>query len=484
MNAKSVQTESISRRQFLRTGATAAGTWAGIQILTQPNRVFGANDRIRVAVVGVRSRGWNHVEGYLKIPGVELAALCDVDANVLQNRMKQLEQKKVPLPATYEDYRKLLEDKTIDAVSIATPNHWHSLQGIWACQAGKDAYVEKPMSHRWFEGKQLVAAAKKYHRVVMHGSQSRCSPALKEAMEHLRKGVIGEVYMARGLCFKRRRSIGRAPEEPVPPGVNYELWTGPAPLRPFTKNRFHYNWHWFWDYGDGDFGNQGIHELDIARWGLGVTYPTRVAAIGAKVMFDDDQETPNVLNVAFEFTMPDGKKKLLVFEVRHWLTNHEAGIGTKLFGETDIPAVVGAVTEAGQVGSAAKDKKDQKKSPPWGNVIGNLFYGSNGYMAINGYTTYKTWIGEFHEPGPEGKKAGDEFAHFIECVRARKTEGLDAPIEEGHISCTLLHLGNISYRLGRSLTFDPVQQVVVGDEEANRMLKGEYRAPYVVPETV
>lgn len=478
MEHEFAESGGVSRRGFLRTAATAS-TWAGIQVVTQPHRVFGANERIRVAVIGVRGRGWHHIEAYRKLPGVEVAALCDVDSNEMAKRLSQLE-KMGDKPASFVDMRKLLEDKSIDAVSIATPNHWHSLQGIWACQAGKDAYVEKPMSHRWFEGRQLVAAAKKYGRIVMHGSQSRCSPTLKELVQKMREGLIGELYMARGLCFKRRKSIGKAPPEPVPPGVDYDLWTGPAPMKPFTKNRFHYNWHWIWDTGDGDFGNQGVHQLDIARWGLGVTYPTRVAAIGAKVMFDDDQETPNVLNVAYEFTLADGKKRLLVFEVRHWLTNHEAGIGTRLFGEDDIPGVVGAIAAAGQPADAKKEKKE----PPWTNVIGNLFYGSDGYVAVNGYTSYKSWLGENHEPGPEKRQGGDSFASFIACVRSRKTEEIDAPIEEGHISCTLLHLGNISYRLGRVLNFDPVQQVVIGDDEANRMLKGEYRAPYTVPETV
>ncbi len=478
MNGEHSHSAAVSRRRFLQTTATA---WAGIQIVANPQRVFGANERVRVAVVGIRGRGGDHILGYQKLPNVEVAAICDVDQNEIAKRLKQFKDRNQKEPMAFEDLRKLLERPDIDAISIATPNHWHSLQGIWACQAGKDAYVEKPMSHRWFEGKQLVEAARKYKRIVMHGSQARCSPALREMVAKLREGLIGEVYMARGLCFKRRKSIGKTPPSEVPKGVNYDLWTGPAPLKPFTQNRFHYNWHWFWDYGDGDFGNQGVHELDIARWGLGVTYPTRVTALGAKVMFDDDQETPNVLNVAYEFTMPDGKKRLLIFEVRHWLTNHEAGIGTRLFGEDDIPAVVGAVQAAG---GAKAGEGEKKKVAPWTNVIGNLFYGSEGYVAVNGYTAYKSWLGELHEPGPEGRQGGDAFANFIACVRSRKTEDIEAPIEEGHISCTLLHLGNISYRLGRSLNYDPEKQVVIGDDEANRMLKGEYRAPYTVPEQV
>jgi hypothetical protein len=397
---------------------------------------------------------------------------------------------KVPKPATFVDIRKLLEDKSIDAVSIATPNHWHSLMGIWACQAGKDVYVEKPLSHRWFESFQLVEAAKKYDRVVQHGTNSRGSAAVREAVQKMRDGVLGEVYMARGLCYKRRKSIGKEPEAPVPAGVDYDLWTGPAPMKPFTKNRFHYNWHWIWDTGDGDFGNQGIHELDVARWGLGVGYPTKVAAIGGHVMFDDDQETPNFLNVSYQFDMPDGKRRILVFEVRHWLTNHEAGIGTSLFGEEDVPVALGAVAAApAPTPAPAPGKKDEEAAPKKKgqgarNVIGNLFYGSEGYLAVNGYTSYKSWLGDGLEPGPEGNKGGNTWENFIACVRSRKQEDLNAPVEEGHISCTLLHLGNVAYRLGRTLTFDPAKQTVVGDDEANKMLRGTYREPFVVPEKV
>ena len=204
-------------------------------------------------------------------------------------------------------------------------------------------------------------------------------------------------------------------------------------------------------------------------------YPTKVSAVGAHVMFDDDQETPNILNVSYQFDMPDGKKRVLVFEVRHWLTNHEAGIGTSLFGEDEVPVALGNV----QAGAAQK-KADRGAR----NVIGNLFYGSEGYLAVDGYTSYKSWLGEGLEPGPEGKKGGNTWANFIECVRSRKKDDLNAPVEEGHISCTLLHLGNVAYRLGRTLTFDPDKQTVVGDEEANRMLRGTYREPYVVPESV
>src|SRR5215467_8141363 len=249
------------RNFFLTTAAAAAAT----------NTVFGSpNDTVRIATIGLRGRGKDHIKEITGQPNVELMALCDVDKGVLDDRAAALETQTGKKPQIFTDYRKVLEDKSIDAISIATPNHWHTLMTIQACQAGKDVYVEKPCSHNIFEARQIVAAARKYNRMVQQGSQSRSSVALKEAVQKMREGELGDVYMARGLCFKWRDTINRTPVEPVPPGVNYDLWLGPAPKREFTKNHFHYNWHWFWDFGNGDKGNQGIHEVDIARWGLGV----------------------------------------------------------------------------------------------------------------------------------------------------------------------------------------------------------------------
>jgi predicted dehydrogenase len=385
---------------------------------------------------------------------VEIAALCDVDENVLNKRLGEVESSGKKRPAAFTDVRKLLEDKSIDAISIATPNHWHSLIGIWACQAGKDVYCEKPCSHNIFEGRQLVAAAQKYNRIVQHGTNSRSGVAVREAVDKMRAGVIGDVYMARGLCFKWRDTIGHTPEEAVPAGVHYDLWTGPAPLHPFTRNRFHYNWHWNWDYGNGDIGNQGIHEMDIARWGLGVKFPTRVSGMGGHFMFDDDQQTPNTLSSMFEFE-EGGKKKFLVFEVRHWMSNHEAGIGERPAGK----------------------KKDS-------NTVGNIFYGSKGYLAIDGYGQYKTWLGKDQEPGPSRAEDGNNWANFIEAVRSRKQSDLNAPIEEGYMSTVLVHLANISYRVGRTLEFDAATLSCKGDPEATAMFTRKYREPFVVPEKV
>jgi predicted dehydrogenase len=381
---------------------------------------------------------------------VEIAAICDIDESVLDKRIQEVAGSKGKAPARYIDIRKMLEDKSIDCVSIATPNHSHTLQTIWSLQAGKHVYVEKPCSHNIFESRQIVAAARKYNKLVQHGTNSRSTEGLREAMQKLREGVIGDVYMARGLCFKWRDTIGRAPVEEPPKGVHYDLWLGPAPKHPFTKNRFHYNWHWFWDYGNGDFGNQGIHELDICRWGLGVKLPVKVSAMGGHFMFDDDQETPNTMVVTYEF-QEGGKKQLMVFEVRHWITNHEAGIG--------------------------EEKGSRKNS----NTVGNIFYGSKGYMAIDGYTKYYTFLGRDQQPGPAKQAGGSNWQNFIDAVRAGKRDMLNAEIEEGAASCTLMHLGNIAYRLGRTLYIDPATGMVKNDPEANKMFTRDYRAPFVVP---
>ncbi|HZT38905.1 MAG TPA: Gfo/Idh/MocA family oxidoreductase [Bryobacteraceae bacterium] len=434
----------MNRRYFLLGSMAAAGA-------SRSGALASPNDTVRVACIGVHGQGRTHISRYAEMRNVEIAALCDVDESVLNSRLDMVEKLGKKRPAGFTDVRKLLEDKSIDAISIATPNHHHTLQTIWACQAGKDVYVEKPCSHDMFEARQIVAAAKKYNRVVQHGTNCRSNIA-REAVQKMREGLIGDIYMARGLCFKWRDTIGRATPEPVPAGVHYDLWLGPAPEHAFTKNRFHYNWHWFWDYGNGDIGNQGIHQLDAARWGLGVTYPTRVSAIGGHFMFDDDQETPNTMTAEFEFD-EGGKKKMLVFEVRHWITNHEAGIG-----------------EGG-------------RSP---NTVGAIFYGSKGYLALwdEDHGRYESYLGKEQAPGPSGQDKGNNWANFIAAVRSRKHEDLNAPIEEGAISTTLVHLANISYRLGRSLKFDAASYSCPGDEEANAMFRRTCRAPFVVPEKV
>jgi len=469
--------DDLKRRDFLSSGTGGIAALAAIGALTRPERVLGANNRVRVAICGLHGRGNDHLENYAKIQNVEIAALCDIDASVLSQRLSQMDKMGLPKPATYVDVRKLLEDKSIDAISIATPNHWHSLMAIWACQAGKDVYVEKPCSHNLWEGKQLVRASQRYNRIVQHGTQIRSATAAREMVQKMKDGLIGETYMARGLCYKWRDTIGRAAVQPVPAGVDYDLWTGPAPVHAFTKNRFHYNWHWNWTYGNGDLGNQGVHQVDLARWGMGLGFPNKVSAIGGHFMFDDDQETPNDLNCAFEFDLPDGKRRMITFEVRHWITNHEAEIGTQSLGTPEPKRSTGQAKLGPLAGSH--------------NTVGNIFYGSKGYLSTGDEdaVTYVAWLGrnQDQQPPVHGGAEKAHFQNFIDCVVSRNKADLKAPIEEGHISCGLVHLANASYRLGRTLNFNPETQRVIGDEEADRLLRdGDrgYRQPFVVPEEV
>ncbi len=473
----------INRRDVLKSGAAAAAL-TGITFITKPERVFGANDRVRIATCGVHGRGKNHITSFSKNPNSTIAAIVDPDDNVAANCQKWMEGQNFPKAEAFRDVRKVLADKNIDAISIAAPNHWHSLLAIWALQAGKDVYCEKPVSHNHWEGWQVVQASRKYDKqIIVHGSQSRAAVAINEAVDNMRSGLIGEVYMARGLCFKWRDTILKKGPSPVPAGVDYDLWTGPAPMKPFTENRFHYNWHWIWDTGNGDIGNQGIHELDKARWGLGVDYPVKVSAIGGHFMFDDDQETPNTLTASFEFEK-DGKKKMLVFEVRHWLTNNEVSA----VGEQE--AYVGANGEVSDAKRpprpAATDKSGAPRGPRQHDTIANEYYGSKGYLAITNYNAYKSYLGPSHEPGPEKhvEDGDNNFKNFVEVVRSRKHEDIKAPIEEGHKSCTLIHLANASYRLGRTINFDPATQKVKGDSEAQALLNGSYRKGYEVPAKV
>ena len=428
----------VSRRTFLEQGSAIAV--AGHLLGARPGWA-GANDRIRVAVIGINGRGQDHIEGFHSLPGVEVVTLCDIDEQVLAERSRTFEER-YGRPVRKEiDLRRVLDDRAVDAVSIATPNHWHSLAAIWACQAGKDVYVEKPGSHNLFEGRRMVEAARKYGRIVQHGVQLRSSPAVREAVALLRRGVIGDVYMARGLCFRWRGSIGRKPAEPVPPHIHYDLWLGPAQERPFSRNLVHYNWHWHWDFGNGDLGNQGVHQTDMCLWGLGIdTLPRQIRATGGKFLWDDDKETPELLSCLY--TYPD-QRKMIQFEVRPWCTNDEAGAG-----------------------------------------VGNIFYGRDGFLVIDGYSRYATFLGEKKEPGPRGEAEGDHFANFIEAVRARDASLVNGPVETAHLASALAHLGNISYRLGRKLEFDPEAERFVADTEADAMLSRDYRPPYVVPDRV
>ena len=341
--------KKFTRRDILK--ATVPSSLAMMAIPTIiPSTAFGANDRMRVAVIGINGRGKDHISGFMKQDNVEVATLCDVDNVVLQAGAKAFEEKYKKKVQTEQDLRKVYEDKTIDAVSIATPNHWHALAAIWACQAGKDVYVEKPACHNLFEGRKLIEAATKYNRIVQHGVQLRSSVAMQEAIKHLRDGLIGKVYMARGTVYKWRPDIGNLGKSPVPDGLNWDLWQGPAQVRDFSKNYVHYNWHWFWDYGNGDIGNQGIHETDLCMWGLDVGLPETITSAGGKYLWNDCKETPEVLTSTYNYPK---EGKVIQFEVRPWMTNKEDGV-----------------------------------------EVGNIFYGDKGYMVINGYSDYKTFLGK------------------------------------------------------------------------------------------
>ena len=453
-----------SRRKFIRNAATGAffaavtpGALKAEMIEAPtiiPSSAKGANDRINAAVLGVNGRGKSHIKSFMAQDNVQVTILCDPDMNVLKKRQDDFKKEYNKDVALEQDLRRVMDDKDIDVVSIASPNHWHALSVIWACQAGKDVYVEKPGSHNIWEGRKMVEAAQKYDRVVQHGVQLRSSPAVNEAINLMRDGYIGRVYMARGLVFRWRPSIGNKGFEPVPDGLDYDLWTGPAPKRPFTRNLVHYNWHWHWDYGNGDVGNQGIHETDLCMWGLDVGFPTQITSMGGKYLWDDAKEVPEVLTSIYNY--PE-EGKIIQFEVRPWATNTEEGV-----------------------------------------TVGNIFYGEKGILVVDGYNKYKTYLGRDREPGKSGDDGGvvatgidrgaggttGHFANFIDAVRKRDRSLLNGPVETAHLSSGLAHLGNIAYRLNRVLTFDPDAERFVNDQDADKMLSRNYRPPYILPEVV
>ncbi|MDZ4858813.1 MAG: Gfo/Idh/MocA family oxidoreductase [Candidatus Hydrogenedentes bacterium] len=425
----------VSRRQFMgRSGAAMiAGTMAS-------SSVWGANERVSMAVIGFGGRGGEHIDNWCSHPNSELVALCDVDQKILDQGVADVSKKTNAKVKGFKDMRELFDDKSIDGVSIATPNHWHTLSAIWAMEAGKDVYVEKPCSHNVWEGRQLVNAAKKYNKIIQHGTQIRSSESIREAMQKLQEGIIGEVYMARGLCYKRRASIDKKPRGAAPENLDWSMWQGPAQEREYSPNVVPYNWHWTYDFGNSDLGNQGVHQMDIARWALNVKMPSKVTGMGGKYLWDDDKETPNFITTSFHYPDAGEMGKQLVFEVRPWISNDEGGAN-----------------------------------------IGVLIYGKEGYMVIPSYSKYETFLGEKKEPGPSGDKGGDHWANFLEAVTTRDASILNAPIEDGHYSSALCHLGLLSSRLGRSFDFDPATEQIIGDDEANGMLTRKYREPFVVP---
>ena len=446
-----------SRRTFFSfaTAAVAAST----------TRLRGADDKVNVAVIGLGGRGQAHMSEYGKLPGARIVAVCDVNQAALERGQAKVKRETGEEPKGYKDMRQVFDDKNVQAVSMPLPNHWHALATIWACQAGKDVYIEKPACHNSFEGAKMVEAARKYGRMVQIGSQSRSMPHKIKAMDLLHQGFIGKVYLAKGLCYKWRPSIGHKANEPVPPGLDWDKFLGPAPMRPYNELRFRYNWHWFWDTGNGDIGNQGIHEMDIARWGLGKPgLPKGVVSTGGKMVFDDDQETPNTQIATFDYGDAE-----LMFEVRGLSTGGEGGLGDR-----------------------------------GGNVIGDLFYGSEGWMAVDGagFQVYKLPKKSGGDGAPTGagraskaEKVMDEkhdgqgdtgphMENFLAAVRSRKHEDLHADVAIGVMSANLVHLANASYRVGHSLKYDEAAHQFINDAAANQYLTRKYRAPYIVPDKV
>jgi predicted dehydrogenase len=413
-----------TRRQFLRTTALAA-TAAALSPRSWA-QAAGANGDVRVAVIGLNGRGREHLRQLRAVPGVRVAALCDVDTAVLERTAEALAKDGLA-PLKFTDVRELLASPEIDAVTVATPNHWHALAGIWACQAGKDVYLEKPVSHNIWEGRQLVAAAKKYHRVVGAGVQIRSGAGLQEAVAWIRAGGLGRVKVARGFCYKRRKSIGLTTgPTPPPASVNYDLWLGPAPGQPPHRARFHYDWHWFNPYGNGDVGNQGIHQMDVARWFLGDPgLPRHTLSIGGRLGYIDDGETPNT-----QIVIHDYQPAPMIFEVRGLPATYDPHEGQ-----------VGAAG-AEAAGAPAKTM-DQYRGVSVGNVIecegGSLV--TTNYFTATAHDRDGKVVREF-------SGTDRHMQNFIDVVRSRKTEDLYGPIEQGHLSSALCHLGGISHALG------------------------------------
>jgi predicted dehydrogenase len=416
----------VDRRTFLFSGAALASRAS-----------VSANDRVAVGVIGVRGRGGALTAELSALPDVDIPYVCDVDARVFVRAVKAVTAGKGKAPATVADLRRILDDRSIDAVVIATPDHWHAPAALMACQAGKDVYVEKPVSHNIAEGRVLVETARRHKRVVQAGMQARSRPQVLRAMEYIKSGKIGKVLAAKAWNIQQRVDIGHRPDTPVPPQVDYDTWVGPAPFLPFNENRFHDKWHWHWNFGTGDMGNDGIHQLDMARWALDAGMPDEVAGTAGKLFFKDDQQTPDTMNITFRYP-----GKMLIFEMRIWnpygMDEQENGV-----------AVYGSegMVHVGR----------------WGRNWGFKVYDAKGMLALN----------------DQNPALDTHPANFIQAVRSRKTPNAD--IAEGHISSLHCHLGNIVARTGRQLKFDGATQSIVGDAEANRLCRREYRKHWAVP---
>jgi predicted dehydrogenase len=452
------------RRDFIKKSilGTAGLTIGGMGLSARSYAsVTGANDRINLAVIGIRSRGEDHINSWLALAGnrnIRIKTICDVDEQFFAERSKQIQDSSGVKPVTEWDMHKVFADKEIHAVSVATPNHWHALATIWAAQAGKHVYVEKPACHNIFEGRKMIEASRKYNVRVQTGFQNRSINSVMEAMKFLHDGGIGDVYMAKGMCYKPRDSFGVAKDGTPPASLHYDLWLGPAPYRTYNEKRGHYNWHWFWDTGNGDTGNQGPHQFDIARWGLNKhEHPSSIFSTGGIYGIDPHecgQETPNTQTSLFKYN--DGK--ILEFETRGRFTNDESSLGIR---------------------------------------IGNIFYGTDGYVELNN-ETWKAFRKREKEPfagSATGEKkqidptfmaapgGTEHYANFIDGIRLGN-DTLHCDITDGFYSSSLPILANISYRLGRQLKFNGDYEKFVNDTEADTMLSRVYRKPYVISEDV
>jgi len=420
----------LNRRQFIGRSLTAAGVGAGFAIggTKSSGRVIGANDTVRIGVAGLNGRGEEHVRQFAGMKGVEVTYLIDPDTRTFAKRLDQIKALGASTPKTIQDVRRALDDPNLDALSIAAPNHWHALLTVWGCQAGKDVYVEKPCSHNVHEGRVAVEAARKYGRVVQHGTQSRSSTEWAGLAELVKQGRYGKLLVSRGLCYKPRPSIGQKPDSATPAGLDFDLWLGPAPTRPFNANVVPYNWHWFWDFGNGDIGNQGVHQMDVARWMIpGAALPKSALSLGGRFGYTDQGETPNSQIALFDY----GDTQL-VFEVRGLPTDgyHGEKVGNVLHFEEGIVAPA-----KGGLRFYPKSNKGSEGEP------------------LPKVETAKRGPGKGH------------FGNFIAAVRSRKTDDLNADILEGHYSSALCHLANISYRLGTAVPFN-AKTKAFGDDTA------------------
>jgi len=446
--------KAINRRMFLKN-SVSAGAVAAV-VLSSARRSAAASDKIIVGVMGIRGRGDFLARAFAACPEVEVAYLSDVDSRLFEPRAKAVEAAQGKKPKTVQDVRRILDDPEVDALVIATPDHWHALATIWACQAGKDVYVEKPASQNIWEGRKMVEAARKYGRIVQLGTQSRSAPYVRNAIEFIRAGKLGKVHMVRVLNMKTRGVLQEKPDEPIPEGVDYDMWLGPAPKRPYNANRFHGGcWNWFWDFSGGDIINDGVHQIDLARWAVGDDYPKSVFTTGGIFHFKDGGETPDTQIVTYEY-----ENLTMVFELTLW---------TPYMKKTP------------------QEIRDSDRWPNWPFSATKVeVYGTDGFMYLGRHGGGWQSFGPDWEEGPY-EYGRDPFRHhlenFLNCLRSREKPNAD--IETGHLSTLLCHLGNISHRAGnRKLVFDGTTESFVGDEDANRYLKREYRPPYVVPEKV